>query len=82
MTLRILHLVGDWIDIFHKTYCCIDSSQHTDLEPVLLQRGEIRLHGSVVNMLKKIPLAMRASVHLLSEHASYNFNTNIPLKQK
>ena len=31
-TLRILHLAGDWIDIFHETYCRVDSCQHTDLE--------------------------------------------------
>jgi hypothetical protein len=65
----ILHLVGDWIDIFHKTYCRIDSSQCTDLKPISLQRGGIRLCGSVAN-IEKIPLAMRASVHSLSGHAS------------
>ena len=68
---HILRLVGDWNDIFHKTYCRVDSSQCTDLKLVSLQRGGIRLHGSVVNMSrgKKIPPAVRASVHLLSGHA-------------
>ena len=53
MTPCILHLVEDWIDIFHLTYCRVDSSQRIDLELVLLQRGGIRLHGSVANMSKK-----------------------------
>ena len=62
-------LAGDWIDIFHQTYCRIDSSQRTDFEPVSLQRGGIRLHSSVANMSEKVPLAVRASVPLLSGHA-------------
>ena len=39
----ISQLVGDWIDIFTKTYCRIG-------EPVSLQRGGIRLQGSVANV--------------------------------
>ena len=53
MTLHILQLVGDWNDIFHETYCHIDSSQYTDLKLVSLRRGGIRLHGSVAKMSKK-----------------------------
>jgi hypothetical protein len=55
--------------MFHETYCRIVSSQHTDLKPVSLQRGGIKLHGSVANMSReKISLALR--VHLLCGHAS------------
>ena len=68
---RISHLVGDWTAIFHGTYSHVDSSQRTDFESGSLQRGGIRLHASVANMSKKIPPALRASVHLLSGHASY-----------
>jgi hypothetical protein len=53
MKLCISYLVGDWIDIFRETYCCVDSSQCTDLELVSLQSGGIRLHSSVANMSKK-----------------------------
>ena len=56
MTPHILHLAGDLIDIFHETYRHVDSSQHTDIEQVLLQHVE-----------KIIPPAMRALVHLFLE---------------
>ena len=46
---------GDYIDNFHETYCRVDNSQRTDLEPVSLRRGGIRLHGSKANMSKKNP---------------------------
>ena len=36
MTPCISYYAGDWIVIFHETYCRVDSSQRTDLEPVLL----------------------------------------------
>jgi hypothetical protein len=55
MTPRILHLAGDWIDIFHKTYCRVDSSQHTDLELFSFRRIGIKLQSSVAKMLKKNP---------------------------
>jgi hypothetical protein len=68
---RILDWVEDWIDIFHETYCLVDSSQCTDLE-LVSWRGGIRLHGNVPNLLgKKIPPAFRASVHLLFGQALY-----------
>ena len=42
MTPHILHMVADWIEISHETYCRIDNSQRTDLKPDSLQRGGIR----------------------------------------
>ena len=60
MMLCVLHLAGDWVDIFHETYRRVDSSQHIDLKPVSSRMGGIRLHGSVANILEETPSAMRA----------------------
>ena len=52
MTPRISHLAGDWIDMFHETYCRVDISSRTDLKPVSLRRKGILFRYPTIQQKK------------------------------